>query len=105
MTVNHGVLGSSPRGGAVESLRKQFRRLLFFYLSAKGNMYCVYILYSARLDRYYTGQTDSLSRRLSEHNDWNNKGSTRGGGLGHCIYQLIVKAGFTLFVLSGGSSK
>jgi len=33
--------------------------------------YCVYILYSERLDRYYTGQTDSLPRRFSEHNDEN----------------------------------
>ncbi len=41
--------------------------------------YCVYILYSERLDRYYTGQTDSLSRRLSEHNGEDNGGSTRSG--------------------------
>ncbi|WP_131838622.1 GIY-YIG nuclease family protein [Acetobacteroides hydrogenigenes] len=27
----------------------------------------VYILYSAKLDRYYIGSTNNLARRLAEH--------------------------------------
>jgi len=50
--------------------------------------YCVYILYSERLDRYYTGQTDSLPRRFSEHNGEDN-GVVPGVVVpGYCIYQL-----------------
>ena len=30
--------------------------------------YYVYILYSSRANRYYVGQTNDLSRRLSKHN-------------------------------------
>lgn len=30
--------------------------------------YCVYILYSQKLDRHYVGTTDNLDRRLTEHN-------------------------------------
>ena len=32
-------------------------------------MYYVYILYSARVDRYYVGQMDDLTSRLQHHND------------------------------------
>ena len=28
----------------------------------------VYIIYSAKLDRYYTGYTTNIDKRLSEHN-------------------------------------
>ena len=35
----------------------------------------VYILYSAHADKYYIGQTDSLERRLQEHNTRKNLGS------------------------------
>lgn len=31
-------------------------------------MYTLYILYSKRLDRYYVGYTNDLSRRITEHN-------------------------------------
>ena len=31
-------------------------------------MFIVYIIYSAKLKKYYTGSTDDLSRRLKEHN-------------------------------------
>ena len=31
-------------------------------------MYTLYILHSKSLDRYYTGYTNDLSRRLGEHN-------------------------------------
>ncbi len=36
-------------------------------------MFFVYILYSISFDRYYVGLTDSLERRLEEHN----KGKTK----------------------------
>ena len=32
------------------------------------SMYFVYILYSAKLDKYYVGTTDDVERRLFEHN-------------------------------------
>jgi putative endonuclease len=31
-------------------------------------MYITYILYSSKIDKYYTGQTMNLDRRLEEHN-------------------------------------
>jgi putative endonuclease len=31
-------------------------------------MFTLYILYSASLDRYYIGYTNSMERRLNEHN-------------------------------------
>jgi len=31
-------------------------------------MFKTYIVYSSTLDRYYTGQTNDLMRRLEEHN-------------------------------------
>jgi putative endonuclease len=31
-------------------------------------MYSTYILFSPKIDKYYTGQTDDLVRRLEEHN-------------------------------------
>ena len=31
-------------------------------------MYYVYILYSARLDRYYVGSTNDIERRMLDHN-------------------------------------
>ena len=34
-----------------------------------------YILYSAKLDRYYIGSTEDISMRLKEHL-WNHKGFT-----------------------------
>ena len=31
-------------------------------------MFTLYILYSSRLDKYYLGYTNDMSRRISEHN-------------------------------------
>jgi len=31
-------------------------------------MYFTYILYSSKLNKYYTGQTNDLDKRLEEHN-------------------------------------
>ena len=36
-------------------------------------MYVTYILYSPKIDKYYSGQTMDLDRRLKEHN----RGKTR----------------------------
>ena len=32
-------------------------------------MHYIYILYSAKFDKYYVGQTDDVQRRLLEHNE------------------------------------
>jgi putative endonuclease len=41
-------------------------------------MVSVYILYSEKRDRYYTGHTNDLQRRIDEHNNGHTK-STRSG--------------------------
>ena len=41
-------------------------------------MYTVYILYSQKLDRYYTDYTNDLNRRLNEHNRRKGKYTDRG---------------------------
>ena len=35
---------------------------------SRNSMYSVYILHSKSLDRYYTGYTNDLTRRIEEHN-------------------------------------
>ena len=61
MTVNHGVPGSSPGGGAKpKDLPSAF---LFIVM-----VYSVYILYSTKLGAHYIGTTDDVSKRLEEHN-------------------------------------
>ena len=43
-------------------------------------MYCVYILYSTKRDRYYIGSTgDGIEERIRKHNT-NHKGFTGGAG-------------------------
>ncbi|MBK7387828.1 MAG: GIY-YIG nuclease family protein [Bacteroidetes bacterium] len=32
-------------------------------------MFCVYIIFSRKLNRYYVGTTDDFVKRLAEHND------------------------------------
>ena len=39
-------------------------------------MFKVYILYSAKKDKYYVGQTEDLERRLVEHNLRKNLGAS-----------------------------
>ncbi|MDP3929696.1 MAG: GIY-YIG nuclease family protein, partial [Bacteroidota bacterium] len=39
-------------------------------------MFKVYILYSAKKDNYYVGQTEDLERRLVEHNLRKNLGAS-----------------------------
>ena len=46
---------------------------------SKKSMYTVYILHSKSLDRYYTGYTNDLKRRIEEHNRI--KGKFTDGGI------------------------
>jgi putative endonuclease len=41
-------------------------------------MYTVYIIYSQKIDQYYTGYTNNIERRLSEHNRVKGKFTDRG---------------------------
>jgi putative endonuclease len=41
-------------------------------------MYYLYILYSPSIDRYYTGITNDVQRRLARHNKGGKKYTTRG---------------------------
>ena len=72
MTFNHGVLGSSPRGGAGKSPveRSGFSVLLNtgFTVIMGELKFCTYIIFSEKLNRYYIGSTDNFERRLDEHN-------------------------------------
>ena len=63
MTVNHGVPGSSPGRGA----RSHPTSGWLFYLIVLE--FCVYIIYSEKLDRYYIGTSDSFEKRFNEHNN------------------------------------
>ena len=64
MTVNHGVPGSSPGEGA-KKMKATHTSGFFYY----NTMFCVYIIYSSRLDRYYIGSTDNFNLRIQEHNN------------------------------------
>jgi hypothetical protein len=57
-------IGSSPRGGA-----KATPKVAFVVLKQNVMFYFVYILYSARLSKYYIGRTENLELRLQFHND------------------------------------
>ena len=41
-------------------------------------MYTVYILYSHKIDRYYIGYSNDITRRLDEHNRRKGKFTDRG---------------------------
>ncbi len=60
-TVNQRVLGSSPRGGA-----KSPTNVGFFCFNME---YCVYILHSEKLSRFYTGYTSNFDVRAIFHNN------------------------------------
>ena len=51
--------------------------------------YFVYILYSKKLDRYYTGTTDDVAVRLSQHNTDHYPGSFTTKGIPWEIYLSI----------------
>ncbi|MEN8125306.1 MAG: GIY-YIG nuclease family protein [Bacteroidota bacterium] len=54
-------------------------------------MFFVYVLYSLRFERTYTGMTKNLSRRINEHNDKQNK-STKAYIPWELIYQEEFKS-------------
>ena len=60
MTVNHGVPGSSPGEGAKAT---NVGWLFCIY------MFCVYIIFSEKLNKFYIGTTDDFEKRLFEHNN------------------------------------
>jgi putative endonuclease len=41
-------------------------------------MYIAYILYSTKINRFYTGQTEDLERRMEEHNRGKTSFSAKG---------------------------
>ena len=41
-------------------------------------MFRVYIIYSSLIDKFYTGQTEDIERRLEEHNRGKTSFSARG---------------------------
>jgi putative endonuclease len=53
-------------------------------------MFFVYVLYSLKYDRTYTGMTIDIERRLKEHNDHQNK-STKAYAPWILIYQEEFK--------------
>ncbi|MGM0587287.1 MAG: GIY-YIG nuclease family protein [Bacteroidota bacterium] len=50
-----------------------------------NSKYYVYILYSRRLDKYYTGQTSDIGDRFIRHNQDRSK-ATKGGGHWMLVY-------------------
>ena len=60
------AIGTIPIGGSKRET-EMFPFLYFRGLSL-WIMFLVYILYSEKLDQYYVGQTEDLSRRIEEHN-------------------------------------
>jgi len=51
--------------------------------------FCVYILFSIKINRYYVGTTDDVSNRLLEHNSGLQKGSFTSRGLPSIVFLLI----------------
>ncbi|MEE9349453.1 MAG: GIY-YIG nuclease family protein [Flavobacteriaceae bacterium] len=52
--------------------------------------YCVYILYSESTERFYTGQTQDIDKRLARHNLGQVK-STKGGKPWELVLVIKVK--------------
>ena len=42
-------------------------------------MYCVYVIYSESVNKYYIGQTSNLTRRIEEHNTRNDRYTSNKG--------------------------
>ena len=55
----------------------------------KWNMYYVYILKSLKINKFYTGVTDNLKRRIKEHNSGNSDFTSWSGP-----YKLIWYSAF-----------
>ena len=67
-----------------EQKRKAAKYAAFFVLE-----YTVYILHSSQLNRYYTGSTDDVERRLAEHNTGKYKGGFTTKGIPWVLYLTI----------------
>ncbi|MCF8391438.1 MAG: GIY-YIG nuclease family protein, partial [Bacteroidales bacterium] len=65
MIHNHEAGGSSPPLATKKPLQLFCSGFLYFYLM---NFY-TYIIYSASINRYYTGSCSDLKKRLQRHND------------------------------------
>ncbi|MFN5183139.1 MAG: GIY-YIG nuclease family protein [Bacteroidota bacterium] len=76
MTVNHGVAGSSPARGAN---KKAFQKCEAFFCC--GFMYCVYIIHSVKLNRFYIGTTDNFILRFEQHNNAVHKNAFTAKGI------------------------
>jgi putative endonuclease len=59
-----GCKGSSVQVGSPRQKGADYTVPFFF----RFNMYTTYIIYSLKIDKYYTGQSDDLDRRMEEHN-------------------------------------
>jgi putative endonuclease len=49
-------------------------------------MYKVYVIYSKKAGKYYTGQTEDLKRRLNEHNEGTHGKYTKNKGPWELLY-------------------
>ena len=61
----------------------------------KWNMYYVYILKSDKINKYYTGVTDNLKRRIREHNSGNSDFTSWSGPYKlswYCVFKEKEKA-------------
>ena len=85
MTVNHGVSGSSPEGGAKQDKPSAMMAFLVILIS----LFCVYIIYSSKLNRFYIGTTDNFEIRLMQHNSAAYPDSFTCNGIPWTQYLLI----------------
>ena len=68
------VAGSNP----VIPTKELLLQLLFFNLQTLTLSFFVYILFSEKLHKYYTGYTSDISNRLEHHNAGRNRFSKKG---------------------------
>ncbi len=94
MTVNHGVPGSSPGRGA--KLEKPTRLSAFRFISF---VFYIYILYSAKADKYYVGHSKNPWERLHQH--LNNSGDKYTGSYN----DWLLSAVFEVSAIKGEADK
>jgi putative endonuclease len=84
------VRSISPGGPSPPlAARDDYGDLITFGILAKKKRYYVYILTNRHKNVLYVGVTNSLTRRLSEHEDGINKGFTR---MYNCCYLIYFEA-------------
>ena len=79
-------LGSPRSFGALSAHTKKQSAMAAFFVS----MHCVYILYSSSLDRFYTGETEDLVLRLTQHNIGFFKGSSTSLTSDWVVYLKLI---------------